>query len=109
MKYNIYSGIREATSHIKRRLAIGLTTAGVVVAGLALPAAAASGGYCSQNGCEQSLSNTQCAGHGAFGAFGKDNNFAGGASGDRTAYANSTLCGSPSPNSSAATLGDHPN
>jgi hypothetical protein len=32
---------------------------------------------------------------GSFNAFGKDNNFAGGASGDRTAYNNSTLCGNP--------------
>ena len=27
---------------------------------------------------------TECAGHGAFGAFGKDNNFAGGANGEQT-------------------------
>jgi hypothetical protein len=53
--------------------------------------------YCgaSANGCEHSMANTPCAGHGAFGAFGKDNNFAGGASGDRTGYYNSTLCGNP--------------
>jgi hypothetical protein len=38
---------------------------------------------------------TICAGHGSFGAFGKNWNFAGGASGDRTAFNNSTLCGNP--------------
>ena len=42
------------------------------------------------------MTNTPCAGHGSFGAFGgRDNNFAGGASGDRTAFNNSTLCGNP--------------
>jgi hypothetical protein len=61
-------------------------------------AAGASGDYCgsSANGCEHSMTNTACAGHGSFGAFGgRDNNFAGGASGDRTAFNNSTLCGNP--------------
>ena len=62
--------------------------------------------YCgaSENGCEHSQGNTICAGHGAFGAFGKDNNFAGGASGDRTGYYNSTLCGNPQ--GAAGVLGD---
>lgn len=61
-------------------------------------AVADSGDYCgsSANGCAQSSANTPCSGHGSFGAFGgRDNNFAGGASGDRTAYNNSTLCGNP--------------
>ena len=57
------------------------------------------GDYCgaSSNGCEHSgaLTSGSCAGHGAFGAFGKDNDWRGGASGDHTAYANSTLCGNP--------------
>ena len=59
--------------------------------------ATAGNDYCgaSANGCDHSSANTKCAGHGAFGAFGKDNNFAGGASGDRTGYYNSTLCGNP--------------
>ena len=52
-------------------------------------------GYGTQPGYAKANANTPCAGHGAFGAFGKDNNFAGGASGDRTAYNNSTLCGNP--------------
>ena len=60
-------------------------------------AAADSNAYCgsSANGCEQSASNTPCAGHGSFGAFGKGNDWRGGASGDNTAYNNSTLCGNP--------------
>ena len=64
------------------------------------------GDYCgaSSNGCEHSIANTICAGHGAFGAFGKDNSFAGGASGDRTAFNNSTLCGNPQ--GAAGVLGD---
>ena len=33
------------------------------------------------------------AGSGAFGAFGKDNNFAGGADGTATGLANSAICG----------------
>jgi hypothetical protein len=39
--------------------------------------------------------NTPCAGHGAFGAFGKDFNFAGGADGQQTGFNNSSLCGNP--------------
>lgn len=55
------------------------------------------GDYCgsSSNGCAQSLSNTDCAGAGGFGAFGKDNNFAGGANGPLTGSNNSNLCGNP--------------
>lgn len=65
--------------------------------GLASPAAAE---YCgaSSTGCDHS-SVTICAGHGSFGAFGATGDFGhdfrGGASGDRTAYNNSTLCGNP--------------
>ena len=55
------------------------------------------GDYCgaSSNGCAHSQANTPCAAHGAFGAFGKGNDWRGGASGDNTGYANSTLCGNP--------------
>ena len=55
------------------------------------------GDYCgaSGNGCAHSQANTQCAGHGSFGAFGKGNDWRGGASGDNTAFNNSTLCGNP--------------
>jgi len=41
------------------------------------------------------MANTRCAGHGSFGAFGKGNDWRGGADGDNTAYNNSTLCGNP--------------
>lgn len=78
-----------------------LLTIGAAAAMLAFPAGAAadaggqSGSYCgaSSNGCAHSMANTECAGHGAFGAFGKDNNFAGGANGQLTGYYNSSLCG----------------
>ena len=53
--------------------------------------------YCgtSVNGCEHSTANTECSGHGSFGAFGKDNKFAGGANGRQTGINNSMLCGNP--------------
>ena len=81
---------------------------GKIIATLVIAAAAllGSGGnanaaYCgaSGNGCDQSMSNTPCAGHGSFGAFGEKgdvyHDFRGGASGDNTGYNNSTLCGNP--------------
>jgi hypothetical protein len=60
-------------------------------------AAADSNEYCgsSVNGCAQSSDRTVCSGHGSFGAFGKDNDWSGGADGDNTAYNNSRLCGNP--------------
>ena len=77
------------------------TVLAAAAAALAFPAAGLSdpggqsGTYCgaSMNGCDHSLPNTECAGHGAFGAFGKDNNFAGGANGQLTGFFNSALCG----------------
>jgi hypothetical protein len=54
------------------------------------------GDYCgaSGNGCANSWeTRTPCAGAGGFGAFGKDNNFAGGADGQQTGLNNSSLCG----------------
>ena len=80
-----------------------LVTLAALASALVIPAAALaepggqSASYCgaSATGCTQSSGNTECAGHGGFGAFGMDNNFAGGASGDRTAFNNSTLCGNP--------------
>lgn len=106
--YSLYAGVHRRVTKAKK-IVVAATGALVLSVGLAVPAFAASD-YCSasSNGCTNSSANTPCAGHGSFGAFGKDNNFAGGASGDRTAYNNSTLCGNPSPNSSAATLGDVP-
>jgi hypothetical protein len=91
---------------------------GKIIATLVIAAAAflgtgglANAAYCgaSSNGCEQSMGNTPCAGHGAFGAFGDKgdvgiHDFRGGASGDRTAYNNSTLCGNPQ--GAAGQLGD---
>lgn len=65
----------------------------------AVPAFAASNDYCgsSAHGCSQAASvGAQCdsgAGSGAFGAFGKDNNFAGGANGTQTGLNNSAVCG----------------
>jgi hypothetical protein len=115
MKYNIATGVQRS-KHNLRKIVIG-ATASLAIAGAAAFPALAANDYCGfdstgpgngpVNGCEHSQANTPCAGHGAFGAFGKDNNFAGGASGDRTAYANSTLCGNPQ--GSAGVLGDHPN
>jgi hypothetical protein len=55
--------------------------------------------YCtnSANGCEHAAAaGAQCgsgAGSGGFGAFGKNNNFAGGANGPATGNANSAICG----------------
>jgi len=51
-----------------RKLFIGAATLGLLV----LPAtnAFAGGGYGSQPGYDKATSNTDCAGHGAFGAFG---------------------------------------
>lgn len=106
--YSLYAGVRHRAGKAKKLVFAAAGTVALSV-GFAVPAFAAND-YCgaSANGCANSSANTPCAGHGSFGAFGKDNNFAGGASGDRTAYNNSTLCGNPSPNSSAATLGDVP-
>lgn len=55
--------------------------------------------YCgsSANGCAAAIAaGAQCdtgGGSGAFGAFGKDLNFAGGANGTKTGLNNSALCG----------------
>jgi hypothetical protein len=49
--------------------------------------------YGTQPGFTVSLDQTACAGHGAFGAFGKDFNLAGGADGYQTGINNGTLCG----------------
>jgi len=49
--------------------------------------------YGTQPGFDVANGNTPCAGHGAFGFFGKDNNLAGGANGYQTGINNSTLCG----------------
>ena len=83
---------------------MGKIIATLVIAAAALLGSAgpANAAYCgaSSNGCDQSSANTPCAEHGGFGAFGEKgdagfHDFRGGASGDRTAYNNSTLCGRP--------------
>ena len=85
-----------------RRFLIAIS-AGALLGG-ALAGASVSAGaidtYCtnSATGCAQSLSQTICAGAGAFGAFGKGNSLAGGADGDQTGFNNSTLCGNPQGN-----------
>jgi hypothetical protein len=61
----------------------------------AAPAFAGNAGYGTQPGFAVATSHTDCAGHGAFGAFGKDYNFAGGANGRQTGINNSSLCGNP--------------
>ncbi len=52
-------------------------------------------GYGTQPGYEVANGHTVCAGHGSFGAFGKDYNLAGGANGPATGANNSGLCGNP--------------
>ena len=86
--------------------ALAATAAALAFMAVGAGTASAANDYCgaSSNGCAHAMANTPCAGHGAFGAFGKNNNFAGGASGDRTAFNNSTLCGNPQ--GRAGTLGD---
>ena len=66
---------------------------------VAPPAHAASNDYCgsSSNGCAHAVSaGAQCdsgAASGSFGAFGQDNNWAGGANGPATGLSNSSVCG----------------
>jgi hypothetical protein len=71
--------------------------AAAAVAGvLALAPAAFAGngfGYGEQPGFTVANGNTPCAGHGAFGIFGQDNNMAGGANGEQTGLNNALLCG----------------
>ncbi len=95
------------------KLLIGLAISAILLAALAGPAFAGDegdgSGYCTQPGCEQSLSQTECAGHGSFGYFGKDWNLGNlqsghylggsypgpGADGQQTGFNNSHLCGDP--------------
>jgi hypothetical protein len=93
---------------------VGKIIATLVIAAAALlgSGGSANAAYCgaSSNGCDNSGSQEpgNCAGHGSFGAFGQKgdygHDFRGGASGDRTAYNNSTLCGNPQ--GAAGQLGD---
>lgn len=82
---------------MKRTLAT-LLLAAATICGLSGVAAAESNNYCgsSSNGCDHSGTLLgSCAGHGSFGAFGKDNSLAGGANGPLTGFNNSHLCGNP--------------
>jgi hypothetical protein len=97
MKYNIYTGVQRAKSKTKR-IIIGTAASAIMVVGGAIPALAAND-YCgaSANGCEHAAeAGAQCgtgAASGSFGAFGQDNNFAGGANGQQTGLNNSAVCG----------------
>jgi hypothetical protein len=76
-----------------------LLLAAACACALALPAIGLSGNagdgsdYGTQPGFSVANGNTPCAGHGAFGIFGKDYNLAGGANGYQTGINNSALCG----------------
>jgi hypothetical protein len=91
---------RQGEGSVKKSIAGGVVAVAFALstfAGLS-GSVSASNDYCgaSSNGCDHSGAKIgTCAGHGSFGAFGQDNNFAGGANGDGTAYNNSTLCGNP--------------
>jgi hypothetical protein len=97
MKYNIATGVQRSKNNAKR-IIVGTLASAIMVGGAAIPAFAAND-YCgaSANGCDHAAATgAQCdsgAASGAFGAFGKDNNFAGGANGPATGMANSAVCG----------------
>jgi hypothetical protein len=85
---------------MKRIVAVAAVPVALLLAGAgAGPAFAGSAGdgsgYGTQPGYAVANSHTVCAGHGAFGAFGKDYNLKGGADGPATGAANSALCGNP--------------
>jgi len=118
LRYNINTGVRKIktkTAIIGSTIVLGL---GGATFGLALPFAAHASnfgdgsGYGTQPGFETASSNSACAGHGSFGAFGKDYNLGNttsgnyhiykgdysgqpGADGTQTGINNSTLCGNP--------------
>ena len=78
-----------------KRLLLAFASA-CVLAGPAIGIAGNSGDgseYGTQPGFTVANDNTPCAGHGAFGYFGKDNNLAGGANGYQTGLNNASLCG----------------
>ena len=76
-----------------------LILATACVCALAAPAVGVAGNsgdgseYGTQPGFAVANANTPCAGHGAFGYFGKDFNMAGGADGIQTGLNNAGLCG----------------
>jgi hypothetical protein len=76
-----------------------LVTLACICALVLLPAVGLAGNagdgsdYGTQPGFTVANEQTPCAGHGSFGAWGKDYNFAGGADGQQTGLNNSGLCG----------------
>ena len=83
-------------AHLKRPLLTAICVVGLAVPAVGLAGNSGNGSeYGTQPGFTVANSHTPCAGHGAFGAFGKDNNFAGGANGQLTGFNNSGLCGNP--------------
>ena len=111
--YSLHHGVIQTKLSKTKRIALTAVATLAVTAGFAAPTFAAGGGYCvnSANGCAQSMSNTPCAGHGAFGAFSGTANdgqqgsavhgyvladkAAGVSLGSETGPANSSLCGDP--------------
>ena len=98
MKYDIGTGVQRQQFRFKKLIIAGVASLGLAGA-FGASALAASNDYCgsSANGCASAgAAGAQCdsgAGSGAFGAFGKDNNWAGGANGYNTGISNSSLCG----------------
>lgn len=96
-RYNVHDGLVRVKSNAKKYVISAAVVLGLV-AGLSVPALAAND-YCgaSANGCAAAqAAGAQCgtgAASGSFGAFGKDNNFAGGANGQQTGLNNSAVCG----------------
>ncbi len=80
-----------------KRILVSAIAGAMIFGGIALPVLAGNSGngseYGTQPGYSVAMENTACAGHGAFGAFGKDNSLAGGANGYQTGINNGTLCG----------------
>jgi hypothetical protein len=96
----------KTNSNKAKKMVAGVSASIAILAGAAVPALAAAGGYGSQPGFDVSNSHTTCAGHGAFGAFGNygdithdfgvnnpGSNGQPGADGHQTGLNNSALCG----------------
>ena len=114
MTYRYNQKLQTRKMNVKKLIA-GTVASFALITGVAVPALASSAGdgssYGTQPGFTTSNANTPCAGHGSFGAFGKDFNFGNdtsghtpypgndqngnGANGQATAANNSTLCGNP--------------
>jgi hypothetical protein len=111
VKYSFSNGVIKAKMAKSKQLIYSSLAIVTISMGFAAPSFAVGGGYCSQNGCNVSQSNTTCAGHGAFGAFsGTANDGQQGSAvhgyvladkaegtslGAETGPANSSVCGNP--------------